>query len=273
MTGERWTLGPAYEAYIGRWSRPVAQAFVPWLAPPAGARWLDVGCGTGALTETVLALANPAQVVGVDPSEAFLGEASARVADPRVSLRVGDAQALPLHDEAVDLVVSGLALNFVPDAGRALAESVRVVAAGGVVAAYVWDYAEGMGMLRQFWDAAAELDEAALDPDEGRRFRICRPEPLRELWAGAGLTDVRVEALEVPTVFADFDDFWTPFLGGQGPAPAYLLSLSPQRRDALRELLRIRLPSRPDGSIPLTATAWAIKGIAPGAESATQRST
>ena len=251
----------------------MAQAFVPWLTPTAGARWLDVGCGTGALTETVVALAKPAQVVGVDPSGAFLAEASARVGDPRVSFRVGDARSLPVADHEVDVVVSGLALNFVPDEGRALAEFVRVCRAGGVVAAYVWDYAEGMGMLRQFWDAATALDEAALDPDEGRRFPICRPQPLRGLWAGAGLTDVSMEPIEVPTVFGDFDDYWSPFLGGQGPAPGYLMSLAPPHRDALRELLRARLPSRPDGSIPLTATAWAVKGIAPGAQSAHQRST
>jgi SAM-dependent methyltransferase len=216
VTGERWTLGPAYEAYVGRWSRRVAETFVPWLSPTAGARWLDVGCGTGALTSAVLAQASPALVVGVDPSQGFLAEARAGVADPRVSLRVGDAQALPLHDNTVDLVVSGLALNFVPDAGRALAEFVRVVTEGGVVAAYVWDYAEGMGMMRQFWDAATALDEAALDPDEGRRFQMCRPGPLSALWSGAGLTGVNVEALEVPTVFRDFDDYWSPFLGGAG---------------------------------------------------------
>jgi len=262
VTGERWSVGPAYEAYVGRWSRRVAQAFVPWVGAPAGARWLDIGCGTGALTETVLALAQPSRVVGVDPSEAFLAEASARVSDPGVSFRVGDAQALPLEEHSVELVVSGLALNFVPDPGTALREFARVVTEGGVVAAYVWDYAEGMGMMRQFWDAAIALDDAALDLDEGRRFQLCRPQPLRELWASAGLSHVAVQSLDVSTVFCDFDDYWGPFLGGQGPAPAYVASLPAAHREALRESLRERLPKAVDGSIPLTARAWAVKGLA-----------
>lgn len=249
---------------MGRWSRQVAAAFLRWLAVPAGRRWLDVGCGTGALTATILDMAEPAQVTGVDPAEGLLATARARIGDGdgRVSFQLGDARALPLGEGRYDAVVSGLALNFVADPGRAAAEFARVTTPGGVAAAYVWDYAEGMAMLRSFWDAAVALDPAAAELDEGRRFPLCRPELLGEVWSAAGLDAVAIQAIEVPTVFTDFDDYWRPFLGGQGPAPGYVMSLSDEDRRALRDGSRTRLPRGPDGSIPLTARAWAVRGTA-----------
>jgi len=229
---------------------------------PPGARWLDVGCGTGALSRTILDRAAPEAVAGLDASEGFVQHATARVADRRASFRVGDAQALPFDDGAFDAAVSGLVLNFVPAPARMVAEMRRVVRRGGLVGLYVWDYADGMELMRHFWDAAAALDPAARPLDEGRRFPICRPEPLAALFRDAGLADVEVRALDVPTVFRDFDDYWTPFLGGQGPAPGYCLSLDEARRTALREAIRARLPAQPDGRIPLTARAWAARGRA-----------
>jgi SAM-dependent methyltransferase len=180
---------------------------------------LDVGCGTGALTGTVLATAEPTEVVGVDPSEGFLATARARVDGPWASDRIGDAQSLVLPDRGFDAVVSGPALYFVPDLSRAVAELARVATVGGVVAAYVWDYAEGMAVMRYLWDAATALDPAASELDGASRFPPCRPESLRAQWADAGLSEVVVRSIVVPTVFVDFDDYWTPFLGGQGPAP------------------------------------------------------
>ncbi|MEH0842109.1 class I SAM-dependent methyltransferase [Micromonospora sp. CPCC 205711] len=263
MADQVWADGAAYEAYVGRWSRRVADAFVRWLDQPPGRRWLDVGCGTGALTSTVLGLVDPRTVTGVDTSTGFVAHARHRVADPRVTFEVGDARELPLADHDVDVVVSGLALNFVPEPPRAVAEFARVLRPGGVAAAYVWDYAEGMAMMRHFWDAAVLGDAAAAERDEARRYAMCRPEPLRALWAGAGLRDVTVRPVDVPTVFADFDDFWTPFLGGQGSAPGYVASLAEPDREALRELLRTRVPTGADGTIRLTARAWAIRGTVP----------
>jgi len=257
-----WSRGDPYEGYVGRWSRRVAEPFLRWLDLPAGARWLDVGCGTGALTATVLARAEPAGVVGVDPSAGFLAVARTRITDSRSAFLLGDARALPLPGRRFDAVVSALALNFVPDPGRAVAEFARVTATGGVAAAYVWDYAEGMAMMRCFWAAATALDPAVPGFDEGRRFTLCRPEPLRHLWTEAGLAAVAVRAIEIPTVFADFDDYWEPFLGGQGPAPAYAMSLPEEHRRALRERLRLSLPTEANGSIPLTARAWAVRGTA-----------
>jgi SAM-dependent methyltransferase len=255
-----WAVGDAYEIYVGRWSRLVASDFVRWLGVPAGRRWLDVGCGTGALTEAILAGADPARIVGVDPSDGFLAEARKRIGDPRAELHVGDAQQLPVPDGSQDAVVSGLSLNFVPDPGAALAESVRVAAPGGLVAGYVWDYSGGMAMIRQFWDTAKLLNPAAAELDEARRFPLCRPEPLRALWAEAGLGDVTVEPIDVPSRFGNFDHYWTPFLGGQGPAPTYVASLTDRQRRSLRELLATRLPKEPDGSIALSARAWAVRG-------------
>jgi SAM-dependent methyltransferase len=259
---DSWSGGQNYESYIGGWSRLVAAEFVAWLAVPPGARWLDVGCGTGALTETVLARCAPAEVVGVEPSAAFREYAAARVPDPRASFRAGDAQALPVDDAAFDAVVAGLVLNFVPDKAAGLAEMRRAARPGATVAAYVWDYPGEMQLLRHFWDTAVALSPAARALHEGMRFEFCRPDPLRALFTDAGLRDVAVEPIVVPTDFADFDTFWAPFLSGTGPAPAYAMSMRYEDRAALRDGLRARLPTADDGSIHLTARAWAVRGMA-----------
>lgn len=257
-----WASGDAYERYVGRWSRPVAAEFVRWLDVPAGAEWIDVGCGTGALSSAILHAAAPRRVRGYDLSPAHVAAARARVPDPRAAFAPADATALPDPAQSCDAAVSGLVLNFVPEPARAVAEMRRVVRSGGTAGVYVWDYAEGMELMRAFWDAAVELDPAAAALDEGRRFGICRPEPLRALFAAAGLKDVQVRAIDVPTPFADLDDYWQPFLGGQGPAPGYAASLDEARRAALRERIRARLPVAADGRIALAARAWAVRGTA-----------
>ena len=260
MPAEVWENAESLERYVGRWSRLVAREFVAWLQVPPGFRWLDVGCGSGALTETVLAEAEPESIEGVDTSEAFVAYAASRVTDLRASFAVADAQALDRPDAAYDAVASSLVLNFLPDPARGAAEMRRVVRPGGVVAGYVWDYAGEMQLMRRFWDAAAELDPAAADLDEGRRMAGCNPADLEALFSGAGLEEVETRAIDVPTVFADFDDYWSPFEGGQGPAPGYCVSLPPDRRAALRERLRETLPAASDGAISLVARAWAVRG-------------
>jgi SAM-dependent methyltransferase len=256
-----WASGDRYEPYVGRWSRLVARDFVDWLGVPKGKRWLDVGCGTGALAQTVLERAAPEEVLGIDPSEGFLANARRYVTDPRARFETADAQSLPVTDAAFDAAVSGLVLNFVPDQAKAAREMRRAVKVGGTVAAYVWDYAGEMQMMRRFWDAAVALDPAAREKDEGVRFPLCQPEPFAALFRGAGLSKVETRAIDVPTVFRDFDDFWTPFLSGQAPAPGYCMSLNEERRGALREHLRATLPTRADGSIPLIARAFAVRGM------------
>lgn len=255
-----WASGEAYEPYVGRWSRRVAREFVQWLAVEPGQQWLDVGCGTGALTETVLALAAPATVTSVDPSEDYLRHARHQITDLRVTFEHGDALSLPFTNEEFKAVVSGLVVNFVPNPAEAVREMARVTAGGGVVGAYVWDYAGDMQLMRYFWDAAVALDSAARDMDEGVRFPLCKPEPLRTLFLGAGLVDVDATEIVVPTPFRDFDDYWTPFLGGQGPAPGYARSLTEERRVELRDRIRSVLPIANDGSISITARAWAVSG-------------
>lgn len=246
---------------MGRWSRPVAREFLDWLAAAPGAAWLDVGCGSGALTRTILELASPSAVLGVDPAAGFLSAARDQTRDSRARFARGDACALPCAAASFDVVVAGLALNFVGDPRKGLAEMLRTARPGGVVAAYVWDYADGMQMLRRFWDAASFLDPAAVDLDEGRRFPLCQPERLSALFRSAGLTAVVVRALEVPTLFRDFNDYWAPFLGGQGPAPGYVASLTEDRRSALKDRLAAMLPVAADGAISLTGRAWAVRGM------------
>ncbi len=259
---DRWTGGDDYERWIGRWSRPIGAAFVHWLGVPPRGRWLDVGCGTGALSEVILERADPARVIGIDPSDSFVEHARRHVVDPRATFAVGSADALPFEDASADAIVTGLVLNFVPELGAALAEMRRVAADGAMVGGYVWDYAGRMELIRRFFDAAVSLDPAAASVDEGVRFPLCAPEPLRAAFVEAGLGDIEVRSIEVPTVFADFDDYWAPFLTGVGPAPGYAASLNPDRRDALRERLRADLPTAPDGSIHLIARAWAVRGRA-----------
>jgi SAM-dependent methyltransferase len=223
-----------------------------------------VGCGTGALCAAIADTCSPGSLAGAEPSEGFLKTARQNLGG-RADLRSGSATALPFGDGAFDAVVSGLVLNFVPDPRAALAEMARVTRPGGTLAAYVWDYAGKMELMRAFWDAAVALDPAAAALDEGLRFPLCRPEALAQLFTSAGLQEVATVALDVPTPFASFDDYWQPFLGGQGPAPAYAMSLDEAAKARLRERLRRSLPARPDGSIALTARAWAVRATSDAA--------
>lgn len=255
-----WGSGEAYEPYVGRWSRLVAREFLHWLALAPFVHWLDVGCGTGALSQTILTHAAPAVVHGIDPAEGYLMVARQQVRDARARFEQGDARQLPLATATYDAVVSGLVLNFIPDVSVGLAEMVRVTKPGGTVAAYVWDYAGKMELMRYFWDVAVTLKPEDQERDEGRRFPLCKPEPLRHLFTAAGLHDVEVRSIDVPTHFQDFDDYWSPFLGGQFPAPDYAMSLSEEDRVTLRERLRATLPTEADGTIRLIARAWAVRG-------------
>ncbi len=260
-TNEILTAGSAYESFIGRWSKVVAREFLAWLAIPPGRRWLDVGCGTGTLSAMILESASPSEAQGVDPSEASVAYARSTIADSRARFMVGDALTLPSEMDGFDVIVSGLVLNQLPRPADGVAEMIRVAKPGGVVAAYVWDFAEGMQMLRYFWEAAIELDPAAEELDQKRQFSLCHPDRLCELFDGSGLADVRVRTIDVPAVFRDFDDYWTPFLSGRGlRAPGYVISLDEDRRARLRERLRANLPIDADGSIHLIARAWAVRG-------------
>ena len=257
---ESWRSGSAYERYVGRWSRRVAVDFVRWLNPSAGLAWGDVGCGTGALSATILSLGHPASVHGVDASEGFIAEARQHVGDSRARFEIGDATQLPWDAASHDVTVSGLVLNFVRDPGTMAREMVRVTRPGGIVAAYVWDYAGGMQMMRHFWDAAIAVSPNDAKLSQAERFPICQPEPLQHLFAAAGLHAVRVRAIDIETTFMNFEDFWTPFLGRTGAAPTYLAAVSDELRKRIRQTLASRLTPLTDGRIDLSARAWAVRG-------------
>jgi len=256
---DSWQSGNPYEYFMGRWSRLVADVFIDWISPEAGLRWLDVGCGSGALSEAILNKSNPEYIIAIDQSEGFVRTAQERLGD-RVKCKVGDAISLPVDDSSIDLAVSGLVWNFLSDPEKALAEMKRVTTIGGMTAVYVWDYAGKMEFLSHFWDVAVELDPGASDLDEKFRFAGSNADELSELFSRAGLVDVEAGSIDITTKFKDFEDYWNPFLGGQGPAPTYVTTLSKAKRDELRVALRNRLPMRDDGSISLSARAWAVKG-------------
>jgi ubiquinone/menaquinone biosynthesis C-methylase UbiE len=255
---DTWERGSPYEQYVGRWSRQVAPLFLSWLNIPGGRRWLDVGCGTGALCAAIMDRCSPSSVTGVEPSEGFLKTAKENLGG-RAALHQGSATAIPLDNASVDVVVSGLVLNFVPDQRAALVEMARVTGKGGTIASYVWDYSGKLELMRHFWDVAAKLDPNAAKMDEGVRFPRCRPEALERLFTSVGLEEITVTAIDITTLFANFDDYWQPFLGGQGPAPAYAMSLDETARTRLRDRIRERLPTEANGSISLTARAWAAR--------------
>ena len=198
---DSWDSARAYEAYAGRWSRKMAVELLRWLAPAPRRSWVDVGCGTGALTSAILAACEPESVRGIDSSAGFVEQARRSIAAPQARFETGDATRLPWETGACDLAVSGLVLNFVSDSAAMAREMARVTKPGGRVAAYVWDYAGGMQMMRHFWDAAIAVspDDARLDQAE--RFPLCRPEPLQSLFEQVGLRTVAVRAMEIPTVF------------------------------------------------------------------------
>ena len=259
---DSWQAGDSYDLYMGRWSRQVARLFLDWLDPRPDLDWLDVGCGTGALSAAVLDRAAPRSLVAIDPSEGFLRKARESVRGNAVQLLVGDAQSLPLASDSRDVVVSGLVLNFVADRIRALTEMKRVARSGGTVAFYVWDYpGGGIGFIRAFWDAAARLDPKASELTEDRRFPFCTPAGLLELARSAGLAEPEQTSLEATAVFRDFDDFWLPFTLGAGPAPGYCAALDDVARDRLKQALQDSLRPTDDGSISFKTRAWAIKAI------------
>lgn len=252
-----WTGGDAYQRFMGRWSALVASDVLDRLAAPRGAQWLDIGCGPGDVTGAVLARCEPADIVGVDPSEAFVAAARERWADDhRASFVVGSAEALPMEDDSIDVVVSGLALNFVPDPERGMAEMARVLRADGRVAVYVWDYGYDDAFLARFW-AAAERAGMHQGGDERGRWDVCTPEGLLQVAGAAGLEGT-VDDVVVDTVFRDVDELWAGFMLGVGPSGVLATSLDDHARQLLRGALEAALPVAPDGAVPLTARAYLL---------------
>ena len=260
---DAWTTGTAYERYMGRWSRLLGGAFLEWLRPAPHAHWLEIGCGTGALTSSIAELARPASLTACVPAAPFVEHARDALADERVSFDVAAADHLPRREGGFDFIVSGLVLNFIPQIEGAV-ESMRERArSGGTVAAYVWDYRGGLEFLQRFWEAAVALDPDAEQLDEARRFERWTAAAIARLFTDAGLVGVESSKLEVMTEFSDFQDYWRPFLGGTGPAPSYVASLADERRARLEIELESRLGLAHGGPIRLRASAVAVRAESP----------
>lgn len=258
---DSWQSGNPYEKFMGRWSRLIGARFLQWLPVPIESKWLDIGCGTGALSNLVLELKNPIEVWGIDSSPEFIEFAQKIASKSSLRFDIALAQSLPIKSDYFDAAISGLALNFIPQPEQAVKEMMRVTKQGGIVAAYVWDYADGMQLLRYFWDAVVDLDPNAAALDEGKRFPLCQEKNLKSLFEECGLYDINSRSIEVDTTFQDFEDYWQPFLGKVGPAPSYVMSLDEKGRKTLMEQLQASLPSVADGTINLTARAWAVQGV------------
>jgi len=256
----RFDDGAAYERYMGQWSQLAGGQFLDWLAPPAGLRWLDVGCGSGAFTEMLFQRCAPASVQGIDPSEAQLVFARSRLASPVAHFRQGDAMALPFADGTFDAAVMPLVIFFVPEPATGVAEMARVVCPGGIVTAYAWDMAGGGFPYAALQDEMRGLGIAApLPPSPG----ASRTDVLRELWTGAGLVAGETREITVQRAFADFDDYWATILGGPSVGPQ-LAALSPGALARLKAGMRGRLPADATGRITISARANAVKGRVPG---------
>jgi SAM-dependent methyltransferase len=248
----------AYDRFIGRYGQGLAEAMLQTARVEPGMRVLDVGCGPGPLALQGARIVGPENVAAVDPSEPWVAACRERI--PGADVRVAPAESLPFADVSFDAVLAQLVVNFLSDAPRGVAEMVRVAKPGGVVAACVWDYAGGMRLLRAFWDAVAAVDPGAAERDEGRFMRYANADELGALWTDAGLGEVEVSPLDVEASYDGFDDLWTPFLAGIGPAGAYAASLGPDDRSTLREQLRATL-GNPAGPFALTARAWCVRGV------------
>ncbi len=257
---DSWKSGDSYEFYMGRWSKLIAEQFVDWISPKPNLRWLDIGCGSGALSEAVVNKHCPESIIAIDQSESFVLTAQHRLGS-KASCRVGNAMSLPLDDAAVDIAVSGLVLNFISEPERALEEMRRVTGKDGMVAVYIWDYAGKMEFLNLFWDTAVKLNPGVSDLHEGRRFPDSNAERLIDLFNRVGFSEIEAHPIDIVTHFDDFDDYWKPFLGGQGPAPTYVSKLNDSDRKHLEDALAQSVPVEEDGSIIFSARAWATKGF------------
>jgi len=255
----RFDDGAAYEEFMGKWSRVAGDAFLRWLDPAPGWRWVDVGCGNGAFTEMLVERCAPVAVAGIDPSAEQIAYARQRLASDPVRFDVGDAMALPYADAAFDAAVMALVIFFVPDPAKSVAEMVRVVRPGGSVSTYAWDILGGGFPYESLQEEMSRLATTPLWPPSVEASRI---ETMRELWADAGLVQIETRVIAVERTFDDFDTFWK--IAQTGPRLAASLAAMPaDDRRILSERLRARLAPDANGRVTYGARANAIKGRVP----------
>jgi SAM-dependent methyltransferase len=257
--------GPAYERFLGRWSRLLAGPFAGFARPPEDGHVLDIGCGTGSLALALAERGRRGRVAGIDIALPYLAFARRRPGGGGIDFAAGDACRLPYAGRGFAAALAQLSLNFVPDAALAVREMRRVIRPGGIVAAAVWDFRGGLVFQRLFWDTAAGLDPGA-GAARDRLFSspLALPDGLPNLWREAGLAAIERSSITIRMEYADFADYWEPLLGGQGPVGAYVKSLPPAQRRVIEESVRASyLCGAPDGARSMTATAWAIRGVVP----------
>jgi ubiquinone/menaquinone biosynthesis C-methylase UbiE len=255
----RFDDGAGYERMMGKWSRLAGEVFLDWLKPPSGLRWIDVGCGNGAFTELLAERCAPAEIQGVDPSEAQLAFARARHSAGIAQFRKGDAMALPFADNSFDAAVMALVIFFVPEPAAGVAEMARVVGPGGLVVSYAWDVENG-GFPNE--PLLAEMRAMGLPPIRPPSAAASRAENLRALWTGAGLDRIETREITVQRTFTDFDDFWGAALLGAS-IKATIATMTPDQLEHLKESVRTQLGADHGKPVTLGARANAILGRVP----------
>ena len=244
---------------MGKWSQLVGAAFLEWLAPAPGLRWLDVGCGNGAFTEMIVERCAPASVQGIDPSEGQLAFARTRPAARLAQFRHGDAMALPLPNATFDVAVMPLVIFFVPDPARGVAEMARVIDEHGTIAAYSWDMLGGGFPYDALHAEMRALGVAVPSPPSPEASRL---DALHRLWSDAGLVDVETRQITVQRAFADEDDYWTTVRGGPSVGRG-LAAMTSDQLALLKTRMRTRLPADSAGRITCSAKANAVRGRRP----------
>jgi SAM-dependent methyltransferase len=258
---EYFTDGDAYERVMGRWSRLAGREFLDWLAMPKGRQWLDIGCGSGAFTEEIIARAGPEAVAAIDPSAEQIAFARRRAGAAGATFDIGSAEALAFRDASFDAAVMALVLAFVREPAKAVAEMARVVRPGGTVANYMWDIEGGGSPVAPVYAAIASL---GMPEPQRPNPEASRLDVMRDLWQAAGLVDTEARVIRVAVSFADFDDFWGIISQPIGPHGKAIAAMAPEARERLRARLRERVPATAEGRIAYEAFANAVKGRVPG---------
>lgn len=260
ITMEKWDNTSGYEMYVGRWSKLISQDFVDWLSPQSKLKWLEIGCGTGALTKVIIEKCSPAYLLAIDNSDHYLVKAMENVFSNNVTFLNADLSSYPLNEEFHN-VTSGLVLNFVPRIEELLRCTMNNLKCGGQMSSFVWDYGGHYQPMRHFWEAAKEITSSAEAFDAGGKFNICTKENLIQLFRRLDLSDIQFTTMERIATFHNFNDYWLPIASAQGSVTEFMSTLTDAGKDTLKESIKRRLPISSNGEIKLIISALAVKGL------------